>query len=40
MVKYTETIVADELLECVWPFCGVGAWKVNTYVFFNFLKLI
>ena len=19
----------DELFECVWPFCGVGAWKVN-----------
>ena len=28
MVKHTQTIhrqIADELLECVWPFCGVGA---------------
>ena len=21
--------VADELFECVWPFCGVGAERVN-----------
>ena len=29
----TQTIrrlTADELFECVWPFCGVGAWRVNT----------
>ena len=28
MVKYTQTIrrqIADELFECVWPFCGIGA---------------
>ena len=28
MVKHTQTIcrlLADELFECVWPFCGVGA---------------
>ena len=28
MVKHTQTIrrqFADELFECVWPFCGVGA---------------
>ena len=31
MVKHTKTIRrqqptnADELFECVWPFCGVGA---------------
>ena len=28
MVKYSETIrrqIAEELFECVWPFCGVGA---------------
>ena len=28
MVKHTETIrrqFADELFECVWPFCGIGA---------------
>ena len=23
MVKHTQ--IADELFECVWPFCGVGA---------------
>ena len=21
--------LADELFECVWPFCGVGAQRVN-----------
>ena len=28
MVKQTQTIrrqIADELFECVWPFCRVGA---------------
>ena len=28
MVKYTQTIrreIADELFECIWPFCGVVA---------------
>ena len=28
MVKHVQTIrgkFADELFECVWPFCGVGA---------------
>ena len=28
MVKHTETIrrqIAEELFECVWPFCGIGA---------------
>ena len=32
MVKHTQTIrrqIADELFECVWPFCEVGA-SVNT----------
>ena len=27
-VKHTQTICrqfADELFECVWPFCGIGA---------------
>ena len=27
MVKYTQTIcqqIADELFECVWPFCEIG----------------
>ena len=21
---------ADELFECVWSFCGIGTWRVNT----------
>ena len=28
MVKHTQAIRrenADELFECVWPFCGIGA---------------
>ena len=28
MVKHTQTIrrqIADELFECVWPFCGIGS---------------
>ena len=31
MTKHTQTIrrqIADELLECDWPFCGIGALKV------------
>ena len=30
MVKHTQKIrrqTAEELLECVWPFCGVGAQR-------------
>ena len=29
MVKHTQTIrrqIPDELFECVWPFCGIGAY--------------
>ena len=32
MVKHTQTIrrqIADELFECVWPFCEIGAKRVN-----------
>ena len=32
MVKHTQTIpwlTADELFECVWPFCGVGTQRVH-----------
>ena len=32
MVKYTQTLrrqIADELFECDWPFCGIGALRVN-----------
>ena len=24
---------ADELFECVWPFCGIGTSKVNIFIF-------
>ena len=33
MVKHTQTIrrqIPDELFECVWPFCEIGAEGVNT----------
>ena len=32
MAKYIQTIrrqIADELFECVWPFCEIGAQKVK-----------
>ena len=32
MVKPNQTICrrkADELFECVWPFCGIVAWRVK-----------
>ena len=32
MVKHTQTIrrqFADELFECAWSFCGVGAYRVK-----------
>ena len=32
MIKLTQTIrrqFTDELFECVWPFCGIGAYRVN-----------
>ena len=35
MVKHTQTIrreIADELFECVWPFCESGVKKVNSVV--------
>ena len=41
MVKHTQTIsrqIADELLECVWPFCGVGAWRVNNWLSASFFR--
>ena len=34
MVKHTQIIrrqIADELFECVWPFCVIGAKKVKTF---------
>ena len=33
MVKHTQTFcwqIAGELFECVWPFCGIGAYRVNS----------
>ena len=33
MVKHTQTIrrqIVDELFQCVWPFCGIGASKYLT----------
>ena len=36
MVKHTKTIrlqFDNELFECVWPFCEIGAQRVNTYQF-------
>ena len=27
--KWSSTAIADKLLECVWPFWGLGAWRVN-----------
>ena len=47
MVKYTQTILqesANELFECVWPFCGIGAQGLiisfykDLLVGFNFFK--
>ena len=35
MAKHTQTIhreYADELFECVWPFCGIGAYKFRNAV--------
>ena len=31
MLKRTNnsSAITDKLFECVWPFCGVGAWRVN-----------
>ena len=32
MVKHTRTIrrqFDDELFECLWPFCEIGAWRVK-----------
>ena len=34
MVKHTQAIrqlTANELFECVWPFCGVGAKRVDYF---------
>ena len=36
MAKHTQTIrrqIGDELFECIWPFCGIGAYRVNLLKF-------
>ena len=53
MGKYTQTIrrqFADEMFECVWPFCYIGIWKVKkrrdrllkpaALVYLVFLKIV
>ena len=43
MVKHTQTIrgqFADELFECIWPFCGIGAWRVNSFFILLYLKTV
>ena len=38
MVKDTQTIrgqFADELFESVWPFCVIGAYRVNNGCLFS-----
>ena len=35
MVRYYQTIrwqIADELFECVWPFRGIGTFRVECRV--------
>ena len=35
MVKHTQTVswqFADKLFECVWPFCEIGAERVNDWL--------
>ena len=35
MVKHTQTIrqkIADELFECVWPFCEIGAERIKLLI--------
>ena len=42
MAKHTQTVrrqIADELFECVWPFCGVGGSSVKVYLIHNFVLL-
>ena len=42
MVKHTQTIgrrIADELFECVWRFCGIGAYRIKFQIH-KYQKLI
>ena len=41
MVKHTHTIrrqTAEELFECVWPFCGIDAYRNNRDLFRDLLN--
>ena len=41
MVKHTQAICrqfTDELLECVWPFCKIGAESLNTWYCITFRR--
>ena len=41
MIKHTQTIrrqIADELFECVWPFCGIGSSRVKSQMEASLLK--
>ena len=44
MVKHTQTIYQlfeDELRECVWPGCGVGALKVKqNRIYYDFFAVL
>ena len=43
MVKHTQTIrrqIADELFECVWPFCEIGAWRVKVIELYSQNQLL
>ena len=43
MVKHTQTIcrrIADELFECVWPFCGIGVERDIMQNFFSTSNVI
>ena len=36
MAKHTQAIrrqFTDELFECIWPFYGIGALRVNLHAF-------
>ena len=42
MVKHTHTIrrqIADELFECVWPFCGLALKGLTLSLFFFSLEV-
>ena len=43
MVKHTQTIrrqIADELFECVWPFCEIGGKRVKYHKVLPVLSVI